>query len=242
MSIIARNIVCDGPDVMSKVIEIGILPISSSAEGSPIYTTINATVTVAGSYTDGDLTYDYNDTVDLTEQTRTELRSIVGGVDIAGENYEIVRVDGDSSWVDFGVITVVPADTFLAVQSQKLGCNGGSPPFAPPEFLATNTQAFIDGTRTDDSVAPPVITTPSMELLFTTPYFVGSIKDGDLVFRTTLSVTVNDGDVDQYSESFNHDISATSWATTDFRDVRGTYGETSFDVNGISYTWSVTIG
>ena len=52
MPLTPRDIVCDGPDAFSKVIAIGIDPLSSSAEASPIYQTINATVSVSGTYTE----------------------------------------------------------------------------------------------------------------------------------------------------------------------------------------------
>ena len=242
MSLTPRNIVADSPDVMSKVLFIGISPISSSGEGSPIYLTIDATASVSGSYTDGDIDYAYSGSDSIPQKNRVEIRPLVSGVDVAGEHYEIVRDNDVSSWVDFGFITGIDTNEFLATQSNDLGCNGGIPPFAPPEFLPDNMEAFVEGTRTDNSETPALVTTPSIKFVFYPPYFVGSIQDGDLIMRVSLEISVNDGDADEYIEVFNFDTDASAWVSTDFRDIRGTYGDTNTDANGMEYTWSVTIG
>jgi len=241
MSLDPRNIVADGPDVMSKVLAIGIDPLSSSGEGSPIYTTIDAEVSVSGAYTDGFLEYSFTGTTSIDQRTRVEIRSIIGGVDFAGEHYEIIRDNDVSSWVDFGVITGVAELEFLSVQSNILGCNGGTPPFAPPNFICS-ILGFVDGERVDTEPDPNVTEPRAIELSIIPPYFTGSIQDGDLMMVVALSIKVNVSDPDEYSETLTHEIDASSWTTLDFRDIRGTYGTTSYDTNGIEYIWSVTIG
>lgn len=242
MSLEPRNLVCDGPDVFSRVLAIGIAPLSSSGEGSPIYLTIDAEATVSGSYTDGSLEYAFSGSTAIDQRTRVDIRSIIGGVDIAGENYEITRNNDISSWVDFGFITGGDVNEFAAVQSNTLGCNGGSPPFAPPGFYHFDIFDSIPGTRTDTAEDPDLVLDRSIGLVFTPPYFTGSIQDGDLKMVISLDATVNQGDPDEYSETFNVEIDCSAWTTLDFRDIRGTYGDTSYDVNGIEYIWSVTIG
>ena len=241
MSLDPRNIVADGPDVMSKVLAIGILPLSSSGEGSPIYTTIDAEASVSGAFTDGFLEYSFSGTTSIDQRTRVEIRSIIGGVDFAGEHYEIIRDNDVSSWVDFGVITGGAELEFVAVQSNILGCNGGTPPFAPPNFICS-ILGYVDGERIDTEPDPNVTEPRTIELSIIPPYFTGSIQDGDIMMVVALSIKVNVSDSDEYSETLTHEIDASSWTTLDFRDIRGTYGTTSYDTNGIEYIWSVTIG
>lgn len=242
MSLDPRNIVCDGPDAFSQVIAIGILPLSSSAEGSPIYDTIDAEVGVDGSYSDGAINYVFSGTTAITQSTRQEIRSMTGGVDFAGEHHEIVRLHDVSSWVDFGVITGISSNKFMACQSNVLGCNGGSPPFAPPAFVAGEMVGYVDGTRTDTAPDPHEEVARSIELTVTPPFFTGSIQDGDLEMIVSLSVKVNVGMPDEYTETFLHATDASAFGTSEFRDIRGTYGTTSHDSNGIEYVFSVTIG
>lgn len=242
MSLEPRNLVCDGPDVFSKVLAIGIDPLSSSGEGSPIYLTIDAEATVSGSYTDGAFEYAFSGSTAIDQLNRIEIRSIVGGVDIAGENYEVTRDNDISSWVDFGFVTLISENEFVAAQSNILGCNGGTPPFAPPGFYHNQIFDAISGTRTDTDEDPDLVLDRSIGLVFNPPYFTGSIQAGDLKMIISMEATVNEGDPDEYTELFEHEVDCSTWTTLDFRDIRGTYGDTSYDVNGIEYIWSVTIG
>lgn len=237
-----RNVIADGPDVFSQLIAIGIDPSASGAEGSPIYQTIDAEVTVSGSYTDGSIDYAFSGTTAITQRTRVAARDAIIGADISGENYELTRADGISSWCDFGVITGIDTLNFTAEQNQTLGANGGSPPFAPPGFnLGSSLEDFIEGTRTDTAPDPDETVARFIKLTVIAPYFTGSINDGTLRMNVRLDATVNDGESDEYSESFPVEIDPTSWDSADFRDIRGTYGETSYDANGIEYVWSVTV-
>ena len=132
MSLEPRNLVCDGPDAFSRILSIGIMPINSNADGSPIYLTIDAEATVTGEYTEDDIVYSFSGSTSIDQLNRVDLRSIIGGVDIAGENYEITRNNDLSTWVDFGYITGVSETEFAAVQSNILGCSGGEKGGTPP--------------------------------------------------------------------------------------------------------------
>ena len=238
MALTPRNIVLDGPDVFSKVAFIGIDPLTSSAEGSPIYETIDAEVSVNGSYTVGTVTYEYAGTANATQRTRESIRTDAT-LDISGEHYEIERDHDVSSWIDFGVILSASEDTFAAVQGNILGCNGGTPPFAPPVFLPEpEIVEYVEGTSTDTSTSPATVNTISVELQLSPPFFTGSIQDGDLKMNVSLRIVENGNP----AETFTHEIDASAWTTADFRDIRGTYGATDYDSNGIAYVWSVTIG
>jgi len=236
MSLDPRNIVADGPDVMSKVLAIGIDPLASNGEGSPIYETIDAEVTVTGSYTVGTVTSAYSGTTNIIQRTRESIRTDAM-IDIAGVNYEIIRENDVSNWMDFGVIISSSENTFAAVQNNILGCNAGTPPFAPPGFLlAPSIIEYIDGTIIDTD--PPSVGVISVELNVTPPFFTGSIQNGDLKMNVSLRVV----EYGNPPETFTYEIDASSWAILDFRDIRGTYGTTSYDTNGIEYIWSVTLG
>ena len=62
---------------------------------------------------------------------------------------------------------------------------------------------------------------------------------GDLKIVVLLAYVIDFG---SFSGLFTYEIYASSWTILDFRDIRGTYGTSSTDVNGIEYTWSVTVG
>lgn len=232
------NIIADGPDVFSSLAAIGVDPLPSSAEGSPIYETIDAEVSVSGSYVVGTVTYDYSGTTSVTQRTREDIRTDAA-IDIAGEHYEVVRDYDESSWGAFGVILSASENTFAAVQSNVLGCDGGTPPFAPPSFvLAPSIIEYIDGTSTDTDPDPDLEDTVTIEMEVGTPFFTGSIQDGDLKMNVRLRIVENGNP----QEFFTEEIDASAWTESDFRDIRGTYGTTSYDSNGIEYIWSVTIG
>jgi len=245
MSFSPRNLVCDGPDAFSKILAIGFEPLISSAEASPIYQTINLECSVNGTYSDGDLDYEFSGSTDIPEQTRLEIRSDIGGVDPVGEHYEIERSHDVSTWIDVGIVFGGDySPNFAALQYNPLGCNGGTPPFAPPNFYTGSdfTDLSIEGTVTDNSTTPPTVTPKGIKLAFLPPLFRGSIQDGDLEMVVSLNVVVNYGDGDAYSETFEDVTDCSAWTTADFRDIRGTYGATDYDSNGIEYVWSVTIG
>ena len=232
-----RNIVADGPDVfaLASSVSDGLSP--HGAEASPIYLTVDASVAVSGSYTVGTVTREYSGSTSVTQRTRAAIRTDAE-VDVVGENYEIERDHGDSNWADFGVLQTGASNTFSAVHWNPMGCNGGTPPFAPPSFvLAPSIVEYVDGTETDTAPDPDTETPITVEVRVVQPLFTGSIQDGDLKMLVRL-VAVENG----VMETFYEEIDASAWTVTDFRDIRGTYGKTSTDSNGISYTWSITIG
>jgi len=239
-----RNLVVDGPDAFCSLIVFAIAPSSTGAEGSPIYTTIDADGDATGSWSDG--TWDYTFTGSgsiITQRVRQAARDQIIGVDISGENYEITRKYSESSWADIGIISGYDTDKFYAEQGYTLGCNGGVPPFAPPIFR-TDTQiiSFVPGLRTN-ILDPSDTNVTSTEIRITPPYFTGSIQDGDLKMVIRMDVWFDYGTgTPTFLEEFLIETDCSSWTTTDFRDIRGAYGETSIDVNGITYTWSITIG
>ena len=231
-----RNIVADGPDVFSRLAALSYIPLPSSAEGSPIYLTIDAEVAVSGSYTVGTVTYSYTGTTSVTQRTRESIRT-----DAAADtdHYEITRDHDPSSWADIGVIISATANTFSATQWNVLGCNGGTPPFAPPTFLlAPSIIEYIDGTATDTAPDPDTENPIPLELNVFPPTFTGTIAGGDLKMLVKLRIVENGN----AAEIFTHEIDASAWTSLDFRDIRGTYGTTSYDANGIEYIWSVTVG
>lgn len=229
-----RNIVADGPDVMSQLILAASLGIG--AEASPIYETIDASVTVSGTCTDGDIEYVYSGTTSIPQLTRIVLRDYISGVAIA--NYEIERENDASSYADIGIFSGVGVSEFIAILGNVMGCNGGVPPFSPPRFEPTTIlDENLTGTRIDNSVDPPEESPFAISLTLTLPYFIGTIADSNLELLTDL--TVSDGVGGGF---FTASTDASAWTSPDFRDIRGTYGATSYDVNGIEYVWSVTIG
>ena len=231
-----RNIVADGPDVFALDPAASHAAFSLGAEASPIYLTVDASVAVSGSYTVGTVTREYSGSTSVTQRTRAAIRTDAE-VDSAGENYEIKRDHGDSNWGDFGVLMGGASNTFSAVHWNPMGCNGGTPPFAPPTFVLDSfIVEYVDGTETDTAPDPDTETPITVEVSVVPPFFTGSIQDGDLKMLVRL-IAVENG----VMETFDEEIDASAWTVTDFRDIRGTYGTTSTDSNGIEYTWSITI-
>jgi len=231
-----RNIVADGPDVFALPSAVGVGPSPLGAEASPIYLTVDASVAVSGSYTVGTVTREYSGSTSVTQRTRAAIRTDAE-VNVVGENYEIERDHGDSNWGDFGVLQTGASNTFSAVHWNPMGCNGGTPPFAPPSFVLDSfIVEYVDGTETDTAPDPDTETPITVVLHVFLPIFMGSIQDGDLKMLVRV-IAIENG----VAEIFREEIDASAWTVTDFRDIRGTYGTTSTDSNGIEYTWSITI-
>ena len=254
MAIEPRNIVCDSPDVFSQLIGVT-ASTPSGIDASPIYTVRNATVTINGDY-DGevgtafeDYNYSYsNVTLDAVEQTREGLRDLVAGVFF--ENYEVSTSKTEvSSFADILFEDAMPPNTFVATQGDIPSASDQTrQPFAPPSMGGGDPLTHVESDGVDVGVLtitntppPDTILDLSVSMVFNGPFFRGTIEGSDLEMYFTLSGTINQG---HQPESVNEEVTvdASSWGSPDFRDIRGTYGTTSTDENGIEYVWSITIG
>lgn len=244
MSLTPRNLFVPGFDLFSNLIQFGLGADLSGTDGSPIYTQLDADLTISGSYTVGDIDYSYSGTITMDTLTRIGLRdaSVVGG--ISDPRYTVTGKFRDHV-ADLGYTTgTLTGNQFVAVQVPGAGSASlhNPLPFDPPFFFASNALTFsgIVGTRTDNSAAPPTVTDAYASVVFEV-LFTGAIETGDLVYRVKMTVTLNVGEAEQYQQIFYDDTDASAWGMPDFRDVRGTYSPSGTDGNGISHTGSFVI-
>ena len=228
MPLTPRNIICDGPDVMSDVL-LSALYTPTGIDASPIYGTINATCGISGSYTNpntGDK-FTYSNTLTPNQSNRVGLRDSTLLAEL--ENYEFTRDHGEeSAWGDVFMGDSQGVDEFQAIQGTAISSHGRVVPFSPPRFSADIYKYDSD---IDSSVT------------FLPPSFRGTIEGGDLEMVVSIGVSMNISDgASAYTDSMSFAVDASLWGSPEFRDITGTYGDTTIDSKGITYTWSVTVG
>jgi hypothetical protein len=250
MSIIAKNLVADGPDIFGQIHGNDSGMGFSSCEASPIYTTLDASVAVSGNYSGtgsySGIDYDYSCTTSIAQQTRADLRSLIDSITA---NQTVFRDSGDTSYYDLGQITDIPSGQFAATLAVLSGINNQYSPFVPPAFAqsafgtADGLIESIDpaGTRTDTNADPDDETDLACEITVLPPFFIGDFGV-DLKMVVRITAVMNHGIAEQYTFTDDFEVDASTWDSADFRDIRGTYGKTSYDANGIEYVWSVTVG
>jgi len=239
MSIVARNIVVEGPDVMSHLAATSFDYFPGGFEAAPIYLTLDAAVTMTGSFSVGSIDYDYSGSPTISQMTRVAARDLTITLEL--ENAEIARTTNPSAFADAASSTGLSTNEFTATLLDLDICaNGVTPPFSPPWFGEKNPgmSGSVTGTKTDNTQIPAVVTDANAGLRVFPPKFSGTIADGDLQMYVELSYVV-DG---VGSGIFRKNYDASAWGSPDFRDIRGTYGATDTDSNGIEYVWSVTVG
>jgi hypothetical protein len=222
-------------------------------DASPIYLTIDASVSVGATSYSIDA-YDY--VVDaashnFTQLTREPLFDLSSGGGIFYENNEITGY-GESSFFD-GLNDLFFGSSgggkFAAGLLYVDGIySGRAYPFSPPDFFTPSgtgyqSHTFSDiVTETDTGGTPPVDVLRDVTVSVSVPQFTGALRDGDLKMVITFSGSVSGTHSGVSSVTDTVEIDASAWDSPDFRDIRGTYGATSYDPNGIEYVWSVTIG
>lgn len=235
MSLSPRNIVVNNPKVVSEIILRTPLLFSSGFEASPIYQDISGTLTIDGSYSDGDFNFIYdNAVITIDPLERIAKRDCLPATPV------IIERSISDERVDETVSIIIPSGKFTATSGFRIARNlqNRATPLDPPilqgDFTKTNPTS---GILRDNSVSPPVDTDISADLSFSIGPLSGSISAGNAVFfvRAVISTSTGDGG------SFDKEIDASAFTTPDWRDIRGTYSQTDTDVNGITYTWSFTI-
>lgn len=235
MSFTPRNIIADGPDAFSLALRADYNSGITAIEASPIYTSMSGSVYVNGSYSNLGYDYYYDKTMALNPRTRSNIRT--GTTIIEEENYEVERVGAVSTYTDLPDVFLAfghSSSEVVIMHGAPVSITGRTVPFAPPTFSVsglsiTDNQA---GTKTDEDGN---VTDITGVFVVSTPQFRGSIEGGDLEMYFSMHANISSGPV------FEHAIDASSWDGADFRDIRGTYGTTSVDINGVSYTWSLTL-
>lgn len=235
MSFTPRNIVADGPDAFNLALRAEYNSGLTAIEASPIYTSLSGSVYINGSYSSFDYDYDFDKTIILDPRARSNIRT--GTTIIEEENYEVERVGAVSTYADLPDIFSAfghSSSEVVIMHGAPVSITGQTVPFAPPAYSitglsVTDTQA---GTETDEDNN---VTDITGVFSVSVPQFRGSVEGGDLEMYFLMQANISDG------PNFEHAIDASSWDSADFRDIRGTYGTTSVDSNGVSYTWSLTL-
>jgi hypothetical protein len=256
MSIKVRSIMAESPrafQVLNKYVN----PIRQEAgsswepsvEASPIYEELTAEVSISGSYTDGNIDYDYSYTGSKT-WTRVPM---VGDSSLwMNKIYDdvfIIYINGVQETLEASVgvnIYDIATDGFIMALYPALEMTSGDRMFAPayPAALiypgSAIEESVIIGTQTNNAFSPPVVTdiigTPSVFLSFgyastpTDPRFIFDL------FRISGGIFLpeNGG-----RATIDEDTSV--WSPAKWRDFRGTYSATEVDTNGITTTLDVIL-
>jgi len=233
MPLTPRNIVCDNPQVFSFIAQ-RLSTDPTGIDSSPIYLTVDAQVAVSGSYTAGSNDYDFSATTSISTLNRV---SIMDGRTLSAANQNL-----DGTQYDLAQEVLLEAGEFAATIAKLIGADTFRfliAPFGPPEFLhdGLGEENLVIGTVTDNNDDPATVTDAIGTFILSTPFFTGTIQGGDLKLKVRLIANLTNS-----SNTFIHEVDASAWGSPEFRDIRGTYGTTSTDSNGISYTWSITIG
>jgi len=239
MSVTARNLFIDGPDLLKHYFAI---------DASPIYLTIDASVsTEGGSFTDPlrpNLDYvvsaESHTFPQLTRQTLRELNRPIFSV-----NEELTRAHSVSTYIDRAedLDNFPDAGKFVAYLNSVDFNDGSLSPYSPSKFEIPNfTNGFSHSfdnavEETDTLPSPPVATLSDLVMGGNLPLFRGSIVGGDLEMFIAYGMSYAG-----YFPTSEIVIDASAWTQLDFRDIRGTYSQTDTDSNGIEYVWSVTVG
>lgn len=241
MSLTPKNLRIDGLDVISDLILLGVPADDTGFDGSPIYTQLDASVTIDGSYSLGAVDYSYSSAVlTMPTLTRIGLRDALMTPFAIETRYPVPGRFRTHTADIGGTSGVIPSGRFVAGHVRQVSVHNPVP-FEPPAFYG-DTSIVVDpaGTKTDNGTTPATVTDLAASAIWSVG-FTGAIETGDLVFKVYMSVTVNLGDGDEYTVDLSDDIDASAWGMADFRDIRGTYSPSGTDGNGITYTGSLTI-
>lgn len=251
MSLTPRNIIVDSPIALSALLNDVYDPFYSF-EASPIYTSISCEISVNGSYygkvgtSYEDIEYDYTG---LTFPALTRTRISVRDAEWNFNDPESVNLYRSGVYVraDLGsVFGLFPEDKCVVVQGWRTERGNTPAPFDPP-FFETASMRFENyenaGTRTDHGADPPTQSALKATFSVGVPNIIGSITGGDLKLRISIGYRLNldiaQGERREGSVWYEQDISG--WTSGNFRDIRGTYGGTVTDEEGLEYTFSLTI-
>lgn len=231
-----RNVVINNPRVLDFLL----------IDSSPIYSTIDGSVSVTG----GSFTIDDKDfVVSSASHTFPQLvreHSFEVTTGIFYENQEI-DVFGVTSYYD-GLDDLLfgsNSGKFIA-ESRPVSShlNSFSQPFSPPFFYTPNAtgnldHGFEDIVEITDTTGTPPSNVSTRDLFVTvgTPIFTGDLLDGDFKLVVLFGAVIQG--LPSYTDSL--EIDASAFGSPELRDIRGTYGATSTDDNGIEYVWSITL-
>lgn len=238
MSISPKNIVADSPTVTANL----------ALDASPIYTAIDASVSVAAtSYTVDN--YDYAVASASHSFTQLQREPLIDATTsyIAYENEEIDGLEAPTYFdgLDDFIFPSSGAGKFAADILSFTDVS--TPPFSPPRFYtpdATGSQSYFFNevvTETNNNPDPPEDNLVDIRATVGTPIFTGTILGGDLKMTITFAGVVFGSGPGAGTVTEDVEVDCSSWTSADFRDIRGTYGKTTTDGNGIAYTWSLTV-
>jgi hypothetical protein len=251
MSLAPRNIVIEGPDVFGNM---GAITFGepSGIDAPPFYASFSGEVTINGSYygtgSFSDIEYVYSSILMETQPlTRIGLRDASLNVTAFDEQYEITRKTDPSAIADIGGAGTSSDGNCVACCAFLMAPSGQFVPLSVPLFASTGFPTFDPddgtGTRIDHSTDPATEADILVSAVFSGPTFTGTIGEADFRMRFAVRITffTASGEINSDVFDFTDEIDVSAWSTADFRDIRGTYGATSYDANGIEYVWSVTI-
>jgi hypothetical protein len=229
-------------------------------DAAPYYSTLSASVSASGDFNADGIELDFNGishTFDELERVWLIDKRDPVAVAVAFES-ETLNFPFDpntnppfpsSATADHGFVVDLTDREFFASIYPSLKVHETAAykllPFSPPWFGSQggyngsygsydslfSVQKFA--TRTDFNQDPPMVTEQGFELKISSPFFRGSITGGDMQMYIRCHARGTDYEIA---------IDASSWGELEFRDIRGTYSGAFEDDDGISYSFSLTIG
>jgi len=251
MSLTPKDIRVEGPDVFGNLAVVT-LGEPSGIDAPPFYESFHGELTMNGSYYGSgfysNIEYVYSSVLMETQElTRIGLRDPLLDVMAFEEGYEVVRNTDPSGFADIGGTTASADGKCAAFCGFVQAPSGQFVPLSVPWFTSAGSPSFDPdpgiGVRRDHDDDPvteiDILVYPS----FTGPYFTGTIGESDFRMKFGVRVTffTTTGELNPDVRSFEVEVDVSAWTSFNFRDIRGTYGATSYDVNGIEYVWSITL-
>ena len=249
MSIKVKTVMIESPRAFQIFNDYYLSGSGALVEHSPIYTEITAEVDISGSYTDGNIDYDYSYTGSKT-WTRIPIvgDSTVGMTKII--NYPgLIPINGVGEAPKASVAQFVPRGSGEFIMGLRAALDKPSGPYEDPapmyapqypaavfSFDGMIEASAVIGTQTDNSFSPPVVTDIIEDIRADISFiFSGPITDPREIVD---ELSIQGGNFPNTVARISEDV--TVWSAAKWRDFRGTYTETAVNAQGITTTVTVT--
>lgn len=250
MSIKVKSVMVESPRAFQIFNDYYLSGSGALVEHSPIYTEITAEVDISGSYTDGNIDYDYSYTGSKT-WTRIPIvgDSTLGMTKII--NYPgLIPINGVGEAPEASVAQFVPRGSGEFIMGLRAALDKPSGPFedAAPMYVPQYPAAVFSfddmieasaviGTQTNNNVSPPVVTDIIEDIKADISFFFsGTITDPRQIVDV---LSIQGGSFPNFVALLDEDL--TVWSAAKWRDFRGTYTATDVNANGITTTVTVTL-
>jgi hypothetical protein len=255
MSIKVKTVMIESPRAFQIFNDYYLSGSGALIEHSPIYTEFTAEVNISGSYTEsytaGTIVYDYSYTGSKTWTRIPIVGDSTAGMIKIGDYPGLIPINGVYETPEASVAQIGDRGSSNFFMGLRAALDKPSGPFedpAPmyvPQYPAAvfsyngsiETSAII-GTRTDNTLSPPVVTDIVEDIGAGISFnFLNPITDPRQIVDV---MSIQGGSVPNFVAVINEDL--TAWSPAKWRDFRGSYSATETNVNGITTTVDFTLG